>query len=215
MVREDRIADCIGLTLDDVVIPPFELGAGEVIQLRFASGIPAQRLFFDDASQLMASRFTQSIRVNTRRTSGRVFYQPAVHAQRGWRRWFRRERELDWLARHSTLTLAEAAMQIRNFGEVPESPIDSIAGDPRAKLGILAALNQDFGVLVFHGIAISSMAKQAVIQAVLDQVGDRAAIYCNTPFVCQGRKMFDEFDFPFAQTIEVPQVTATNARRAG
>jgi hypothetical protein len=156
---------CNGFRAGESIVPPFEVGPGEIVKIVFPSTHSrdmhiAEALLYNDACR-----------------AGRAVTVELAMQPSPWREMFHRQTTAEWLIAKSGMTRQEAVEKLNRVQIKPDAPLSFHAGNPRWMLGFLAAMHQRPDVLVFTTTGCDATGMERGLAAVSARLGNTAAIY--------------------------------------
>lgn len=207
MTRRTRLT-CRGCEVLGLRIPRFEVREGELLRLIFPPRSTLLKLF-ESPELLMTNIDVVDGGLNARHPA----FIPLVNPRARWRNFFRQQTASQWLTENSRLSFPQACHEVECMGINPHDSLGALAGNPRALLGLVSILHGDAGGIVFHTMAISRATTDLMFKTVLEQLGSRAGIYCQTHYRSQSRIILDEYDVPFSETIYLDDFSNSQPNR--
>ena len=194
---------CDGMIIGSLVIPPFQLKAGEFICLHLPG--PAGSKEEVQLIQILTGKRS----VSDVHLSGRVLYASPATDRRGVFRFLRPLRPADWLHQIGGISPQEASAIVARLGIKPEWRLSQLARNPSTLLGLEAAWARGAEVILFSTTGCDPSGKRAVFDSVSGHLDRTAAIYLSLPFL-QGGELKRDY-FPGALCLEVTWQTATSS----
>ena len=176
----EPLLTCEGLQIGAFTVPPFEVRRGDVVQLAFGENTFAASA----AMEKLVGTFADA----TDHGSGPIrplhsvaVARPAVPFRR-LSTMFRRQTVCYWLARATGRTEQEVLARLLGADLDPQMLIWHAAGNPRLKLGILAALDSTAQTLVFYTAGMCDPGgRKSVLSLVFQKIDHRGAVYVSSP----------------------------------
>jgi hypothetical protein len=194
---------CDGMIIGSLVIPPFQLKAGEFICLHLPG--PAGSKEEVQLIQILTGKSS----VSGLRLFGRVLYASPATDRRGFFRFLRPLRPADWLRQSAGISRQEAGAIVARLGIKQEWHLSQLASNPSTLLGLEAAWAQGAEVILFSTSGCDPSGIRAVFNSVSSHLDRTAAIYLSLPFF-QGGKLKRNY-FPGALCLEVTLQTAASS----
>jgi hypothetical protein len=165
-----------GITIQEVVIPPFTVQKGEILVIDIDNGVHFSPVLFqlvDIFSNVVSSEHVQV---------DRTFVFASHIVDKGWKSFFRRltVREHIRNAANPNSKLPEEIYAIDRIG--PKTKINTLPGSPRKILSVLCALSWS-DKIVFDLSGVDPLGAERVLELVKKYIGEEGAAilvdYCN------------------------------------
>ena len=170
MHSHPALLTCRGWRLGNCYVPSFEVRAGELVRIQFPNRADVPR---DEFQQALCSAGDCSAVQST----GIVIANECPVPRSRWRQIFHEQRAGEWFRERTGVSLAVSQSYLERVGLDPNTPLCHLAGNPRKLLAIQAAHALHCDVLIFDTDGIDPLGMRSVLKAVVDQLGDSAAIY--------------------------------------
>lgn len=165
---------CEGLRAGALMLPPFEVRAGELVKLQFPRSTPdTARARREVLGQLCAAADA----CGPVRACGVVAALETPRTRSAVRELFHRQRAVEWFCRQTGLSRAVALPSLKRIDLPPDVPVSSLAGTPRRLLALQAVLARGADVVVFDTAGLDPLGIQTLLQAVSERLGESAALY--------------------------------------
>src|SRR5690349_18786768 len=162
--RITRLA-CNGFRAGESVVPPFEVGRGEIVKIEFSPRC-AQDIHI--AEHLFCGNVLQS---------GRIATVELAMQRSGWREFLHAQTTSEWLIANCGMTRDDAIEQLQRVQVDPDAVLSQLAGNPRWMIGFIAAMHDQPDVLVFTTTGCDPLGMQRALEAVRSRREEIAAVY--------------------------------------
>lgn len=185
-MNDSPILACDGVEAGGLIVPPFEVGPGEIVKLVFPSSTDmhsAERLIVEEAN-----------------CDGRAAIVELAMQPSRWREMLHRQTTAEWLIKKCGMTHGEAVERLDRVQIRPDSPLCGLAGNPRWMLGFLAAVYERPAVLVFSTTGCDPVGIQKALDTVRSQLRDAAGVYLS----CHSNLQIAEPEYASVLQVEPP-----------
>jgi hypothetical protein len=170
MQANSVLLNCRGWRLKGCYVPPFAVRSGELVRIQFPNLASVPRYDFRNALCAADGHdIVQSV--------GAVIAARFSTTRTWWQELFHRQRAGEWFRQRTGCSATESQSYLERVGLRYNAPLCELAGTPCKLLAIQAAFALRCDVLIFDTDGLDPLGMRDVLNAVVGQLGDSAAIY--------------------------------------